>query len=775
MKLLIAILWASAAALVLFLVTQPIDLNTHLVTALVVAIIIAVLKMFRREGVLRAVVLSLGTIIVLRYVYWRTTSTIPPIEEPLNFVPGFILYLAEMYSVLMLFLSTFTIAEPMARPLRPVARHGDYPTVDVFVPTYNEDPALLATTLAAARQMDYPAERLNVYLLDDGGTDEKADHIDPRVATEARARRRELQQLARDLGVHYLTRARNTGAKAGNLNNGLAHSTGELVAVFDADHAPARDFLKNTVAHFEDDQRLFLVQTPHFFINPDPLEHNLGTWERMPSENEMFYGLIQRGMDKWNASFFCGSAAVLRRTALEEVGGFQGVSITEDCETAVDLHASGWRSVYVDRPMIAGLQPETFASFIGQRSRWAQGMMQIMLLKSPLFRSGLSMPQRLCYMSSMMFWLFPFARLIFLFSPLAYLFFGASIFDASGAEFAAYTATYIVINLLLQNYQFSRFRWPFISELYETIQSVYLVRALTSVIANPRKPSFRVTAKGETTSRSRVSELGWPFYVIFLILLLGVAATAWRLTYQPYTSDITLVVGGWNIFNLLLMGAALGVVAERRQLRRSQRVSIERPAEIIYGDRVIPARIDDVSISGARLIVPVNVLRGVKPGERIVMRFQPMAPLSGNELPVVVRSVMRDDTGLGLGCAFAVTEPRHHQLVSDLVFANSDEWVKFQAGRRKDIGVVRGTLEFIRLAIYETGRGIAYLFPKDDAVPPAPLERSEDGAGPALLHEPASSRRRGLKAVERDGERDGGGPSRGTAALRPAPVQPETR
>ena len=162
-------------------------------------------------------------------------------------------------------------------------------------------------------------------------------------------------------------------AKAGNLNNGLAHSSGELVAVFDADHAPARDFLTETVGYFGENPKLFLVQTPHFFINPDPLERNLRTFDKMPSENEMFYGIIQRGLDKWDASFFCGSAAVLRREALETTNGFSGVSITEDAETALELHSKGWDSVYVDKPLIAGLQPATFASFIGQRTRWAQG------------------------------------------------------------------------------------------------------------------------------------------------------------------------------------------------------------------------------------------------------------------------------------------------------------------------------------------------------------------------------------------------------------------
>lgn len=713
---------------VAFLVTQPIDLNTHFVTAMLVAALIAILKNFKREGTLRLIVLAMGTAIVMRYVYWRTTSTIPPVAQLEDFLPGIILYAAEMYSVFMLALSLFAVADPLERPPAPVLPDEDQPTVDVFVPSYNEEPALLATTLSAARQMDYPADKFTIYLLDDGGTDQKCEDEDPEKAAEAQARRRELQQLARDLGVRYLTRAKNLHAKAGNLNNGLAHSHSELVVVFDADHAPARDFLKQTVGLFRQDKRLFLVQTPHFFINPDPLERNLETWNRMPSENEMFYGMIQRGFDKWDGSFFCGSAAVLRRSALEQAGGFSGVSITEDAESALELHSRGWHSAYVDRPMIAGLQPETFASFIGQRSRWAQGMLQIILLKRPFFKSGLKIPQRLCYMAASMFWLFPFARLTFLFAPLAYLFFSLQIFNASGAEFAAYTMTYMLINMLLQNYMYSRVRWPFISELYETIQSVYLIRALGGVVLNPTKPTFKVTAKGETTTESRISELGWPFYIIFFILTFAMLVTIWRVWTQPYVSDIAIVVGGWNVFNLIIMGAALGVVSERRNLRQSQRVTIDRKAEIIFGDEVVPAKIDDVSVTGARILVPANALRALRRGEEVNMRFEPRSPLGSNMLPLKVMSVVRDQGGQALGCRFASKEAIHYKLVADLVFADSEEWVRFQKSRRKDIGLLRGVIEFMVMAFYQTVRGLSYLFPRKEEAPKEQIIGTENAS-----------------------------------------------
>ena len=146
-------------------------------------------------------------------------------------------------------------------------------------------------------------------------------------ALAAQHRRATLMKLCEDLGVRYLTRARNEQAKAGNLNNGLAHSTGELIAVFDADHAPARDFLTSTVGYFAEHERLFLVQTPHFFINPDPLERNLRTFERMPSERDVLaYPTRPRQVERLVLLRLGGAPA----QGLDETDGFSGRSITED-------------------------------------------------------------------------------------------------------------------------------------------------------------------------------------------------------------------------------------------------------------------------------------------------------------------------------------------------------------------------------------------------------------------------------------------------------------
>jgi cellulose synthase (UDP-forming) len=703
------LLWATAAVAIMLLVSLPISPQAHLGAVLAVIIGMAVLRWFNAEGLWRLIAMALGTSMVLRYVYWRTTSTLPPVTQLEDFIPGLMLYLAEMYNVVMLALSVFVVARPL--PSRPPAGPLpiDVPTVDVFIPTYNEEPELLTQTLAAARSMIYPPSHVTVWLLDDGGTDEKCNASNPASAAAARQRRADLQQLCSAMGVRYLTRERNVHAKAGNLNNGLAHSRGELAVVFDADHAPARSFLQETVGYFMSDPKLFLVQTPHFFINPDPLERNLGTFRTMPSENEMFYGLIQRGLDKWNAAFFCGSAAVLRREALLETEGFSGISITEDAETALELHSRGWRSVYVDRPLIAGLQPQTFASFIGQRSRWAQGMMQIIRFRFPALKPGLTLPQRICYLSSTLFWLFPFARVMFLIAPLFYLFFSLEIFIASAEEFVAYTSIYMVVNMMMQNYLYGSYRWPWVSELYEFIQAVFLVPALATVIANPRKPTFKVTAKTESLEQARISELGLPFFLIFALLVLGVVATVVRLLTEPFNADITLVVGAWNILNLLLVGCALGVISERSSRRQTHRVQVQRPCELHVDGYVIPGLIRDVSVGGAGILLSHPWPEDLDANAFGHVVFKTNADLESNSLPCELRKVTQGSTNSVVGCRFAPQAAVHYRLVADLVFSDASQWSDFQASRRRNIGVLRGSLWFLGVSVYQIGRGLSYL------------------------------------------------------------------
>lgn len=644
----------------------------------------------RWQPALTTLLLTLGAFVTLRYFTWRALHTLS-FHDPMSFVASVTLLAAEAYGICMFLLGIWLNVEPLRRrPVAPVGPPEEWPTVDILVPSYDEDPELLEITLIAATQIRYPASRLRVYLCDDGATTAKLSDPDPARAAQAAERGRALRELCARVGATYLTRERNDRAKAGNLNEALRQTGGDLVLVLDADHVPTEDFLANTVGHFQRDDDLFLVQTPHFFISADPVEKNLRVFGSMPSENEMFYARIQHGLDFWESSFFCGSAAVLRRRHLEAIGGLAGDTVTEDAESALALHARGLKSAYVDRPMIAGLQPATYASYVVQRMRWAQGMAQIFMLKNPLRTPGLSLSQRLGYFNSTFFWFFAFARVVFLLAPAAYLVFGLRIFEGNLAEFLAYALPHVVGVVLVGDLLFGRVRWAFTSELYELLQAMYNLPALLQVIRNPRQASFRVTPKGETLQQEFITRLARPFYAIYVLSVLAVIFGVWRWYAYPDSRDATLITMCWLAVNLVLLHAALGALFERRQLRRAPRMPANRRAELKLDDgRRVAGRVVDLSATGAALRIDPGA-NGIQDGVEGELRLYRPGETTPSRLHVVLRRRHFDAAGsVVLGLAFQPRDLAERRLVVSHVFGDSGRWQVFRDNRARQVGVLR--------------------------------------------------------------------------------------
>ncbi len=698
--------WFAGVALLIVLAALPLSLQSQFILAAFLIGILAVIKFLRLRGKWRIFLIVLGVFIVVRYFIWRTTETIPFGAEPTVFVPGLLLYFAELYAVLILLVGAFSVSRRVEWPRSPLPSDpARLPTVDVFVPSYDEDPELLRTTLLGCMQMRYPASRLNVYLLDDGGTLAKRRQDDPAKAAAAHRRHETLKALCKEIGCHYLARERNEHAKAGNLNAALPRTHGELIAVFDADHVPTAEFLEYTVGHFLEDPDLFLVQTPHFFLNGDPLERNLDTFSDQPSENEMFYNVIQPGLDNWNATFFCGSAALLSRRALKANNGFNGQSITEDCETALHLHAQGFNSRYVRKPLIAGLQPETMKDFIRQRTRWAQGMMQIFILNNPLFKRGLTLPQRLAYTSSMMFWMFPFARLTMVLAPLLFLFFSLEIYEATVPEFLAYTLPSIIAMLIMSNFLYGRVRPPLISELYEFLQCTFLSRALLYVVLRPRAPKFGVTPKAEPMNVRHLSPLAGPLMVLVVLMLAGLVVSIWRFWTQPDLHDVFIVVSGWNVFNFLIGLAGLGVILEKPQRRRAPRFPLNKIGVVRIDGMDVGAAFDDASATGLQLRLPRRVLHDLQGGtSRVTLmaagrRDEDRANWAGLGIPLEVVNIRPGSDDIHIGARFAPATLAHHRAMVRLVFNDGREWARFLTGRHREPKLLTGLGRFLRLSL----------------------------------------------------------------------------
>lgn len=706
--------WALLMAPTILLASVPSSTAAQALLGIVAIVIVVLLKPFATNTLARFALLAVGSVIVMRYWIWRLTDTLPEAGLTPSFVLAIILFVVETYSIMVFFLNAFITADPTERALPPKVALDKLPTVNILVPSYNEPTEMLSVTLSAAKNMIYPRDKRVVVLCDDGGTDQRCNSSDPELARRSQERRAELQQLCRDLGVMYSTRARNEHAKAGNMSAALAKLDGDLVVVFDADHVPSRDFLARTVGYFVDDPKLFLVQTPHFFINKDPIERNLGL--KCPPENEMFYSMIHRGLDRWGGAFFCGSAAVLRRKALDSVGGFAGETITEDAETALEIHSNGWRSLYLDRAMIAGLQPETFASFIQQRGRWAAGMMQMLMLKNPLFRSGLRILQRLCYINSMSFWLFPIIRLVYLLAPLSYLFFGVEIFVSTFQDAMVYTLSYMAVSFLIQNAMFARYRWPLISEVYEVAQAPYLAMAIFRTILRPRGAKFNVTAKDETLAHDYISPIYGPLLILFLLMVAGVVALVARWIAFPGDRSVLGVVGIWAVINFLLVSLSLRAVSEKQQRRSSPRVEMEAPTTLWWdgsGEAPLEGLVLDASTSGAR--IRVAAAPHSKTGRRMVTKgetieFRPIFSDAAHlERPVkaVVRMITETAEGPVLGLLFLPDQPMEvRETVSFLIFGSSENWLKMREATREKKGLLAGIAYVVWLSISSLPRTI---------------------------------------------------------------------
>ncbi len=606
-KLIVVLLVASLFLGALLL--APMDALGQLLSSIVVLIFVSLCSKEARhtqkyQHLFRVVALVLAIALSVRYLLWRGLYTLT-YSDVLSMIAVWLLFAAEIYAGITSVLGAIVNAFPLSRPLLSLEGmdKSTLPSVDVMIPSYNEDEEILEVTIRAAKMLDYPKDKLHIHLLDDGGTDQKINADNPVSAAQAKQRRQNLQVLCERLGITYHTRAKNEFAKAGNVNSAIQNTHGDLIVILDADHVPTSDFLDRTVPWMLKNEKVFLVQTPHFMANPDPVERNyFSAFSRMPSENDMFYGTIQKGLDYWGSSFFCGSAAVMRRKHLDLVGGISGESITEDAETALDLHKMGYESVYVDRPMVSGLAPETFDAFIQQRMRWAQGMTQILLLKKPFKAKGLKWYQRVGYMSSIMFWLFPFARIIFLFMPLAYLVFGLQVYHASILEIFAYTLPHVIATYMISTMLFGRTRWPLVSELYEILQCAFTLNALVKVFLKPRAPSFVVTPKGESLERTFVSPLSNVFYWAILFITFALGSGVYKFITEPLTRELTLVVLLWNVFNLLLLLSVLSVLLERKQVRSQARLPATNSVVIkTNSDEAWVGDLVDLSLGGARL------------------------------------------------------------------------------------------------------------------------------------------------------------------------------
>ncbi|MBY0578103.1 MAG: UDP-forming cellulose synthase catalytic subunit [Burkholderiales bacterium] len=650
---------AAGVLLLVVVVIVPLDLAWQSLFA--AGMFACALYLRRYAGSLVTLVMIVMSVAVSsRYIYWRATETLGS-GDNVDLAFGIVLLGAELYAWLVLLLGFFQTVWPLRR--KPVPMPEDialWPTVDVFIPTYNEPLDVVRSTVLAALTLDWPEDRIAIYILDDG-------------------RREDFRNFSKEAGVGYITRPDNRHAKAGNINHALGVTHGEYVAIFDCDHMPTRSFLQLAMGWFLVDDKLAMIQTPHHFLSPDPFERNLGTFRSVPNEGELFYGLIQDGNDLWNATFFCGSCAILRRNALLEVGGVAVDTVTEDAHTALRLHRLGYNTAYLSIRQAAGLATESLSAHVGQRIRWARGMAQIFRIDNPLLGKGLSFAQRLCYSNAMLHFFYGFPRIIFLVAPLSYLFFQAHIIHAQAILIAAYALPHLAHANITNSRLQGAFRHSFWAEIYESTLAWYIFRPTLMALINPRLGKFNVTAKGGLIAQDYFDwQITKPYLVLIGLNLAGFAIGMGRLlwwnTFETGTVVLNLI---WTFYNLTLLFATLAVALEKKQIRRSHRVNLRiRAAVRLPSGRTIACHTDNYSEGGLALVLPVSVDLPV--GEKIWVSLY-----RGENEHAFPMTVTYSREGALRGQFEALTLEQEKALV-DFTLARADAWTDWEESRDVD-------------------------------------------------------------------------------------------
>jgi cellulose synthase (UDP-forming) len=688
--------WLSARQLLLLIVSFVL-LLTPLITArpaiwqqgVVAAMLIAVGRLAlqmeehnpskKMSEYLHLFLILLSLVTTIRYLYYRSNYTLN-FDDFVNGLFCVLLFIAELYAIFTLFFAYFQTLKikdrkPVDLSLYPLE---EWPNVDIYIPTYNEDVEIVRKTTLAAIAIDYPADKKSVYVLDDGR------------AEKYKARREELRQMCEELGATMLVRDNNDHAKAGNINTAFTRTQGELVLILDCDHMPTKQFLMHTVGFFFN-KKVAFVQTPHWFYNPDPFERNLLTGGKIPVGNELFYKVLQKGNDFWNAAFFCGSAAVIRKEYALQVGGIATETVTEDCHTAFRLHSLGYESVYYDKIMVAGLAPEKFSAYVGQQVRWARGMAQILRIENPLInrKLNLTIPQRICYFSATSHFFYGYPRLMYAIAPPLFLLFGINSVRGLGLETLFYALPHIILSMQTNHIPYKNVRFSFWNEIFEFAMSFQAGIVTLLALVNPKLGSFNVTDKGLTVTK-RSFDFDSVRYLVFVsaIAAASLLAVPFWLVISPEDTQAVLINAMWCIFNLFLLLAAVLVAFEQPQLRRAHRMPRKLTAIIHSHNQSWTGQTVDVSESGTQILLDdwPNIPDEIK--VELVGDFGARVLMNGR----VIRAIATSKLQARLFVDFVDISRTQLDDLTLVIFSDVDEWY---SQTRKEVDNPVESLKFI--------------------------------------------------------------------------------
>jgi cellulose synthase (UDP-forming) len=560
-----------------------------------------------RRGWARHSIFAVVWLVVAWYLHWRLFATVLPAKGSWYEV-GWVwlcfaielLAIADQFILYVTFLrTTDRRAEADRHEVRLRALSPEQlPSVDIYIPTYDEPIEVLEKTITGALCLDYAD--VSIWVLDDG-------------------RRPWLKAFCETKGVGYLNRPDNVHAKAGNINHALTQTTAEFVAIFDADFVPQRNFLMRTIGFFSDPE-IGIVQVPHAFYNHDPMQANLALQESLPDEQRFFFDVIMPSRDAWNAAFCCGSNSVTRRAALRAIGdALPTESITEDILLSMTLLRKGYVTRYLCEHLAFGLAPETIDAFFVQRQRWARGAIQILYLASGPLGRGLTLMQRLLFLPT--HWLSLGLRtLIAIVAPIVFLWSGVSpVFDVSPADVIYYFMPMVLALAGGVRAYAPGQHFPLASQVQGTFLSFRVLPTVLETLVRPFGHPFKVTPKGGTSQASTYARgIFWTAGSLMGLTILGLIINTmpeWRIIESP---DVLPIVAFWSAINTVVLFLVCMLSLQAPMRRGEERFVLDEPIWIVGPSGAISAgRIKDMSLSGVAIAADLDRALAARTGEPV--------------------------------------------------------------------------------------------------------------------------------------------------------------
>ncbi len=531
------------------------------------------------------------------YLIWRIFFTIPFEYGIVSVVAGISLLVVEVLGMVEAFIHYANMYSVEDYPFPEDVPTELFPDVDVFIATYSEDVELLYKTIRGCTRMKYPdPKKVHIYLCDDG-------------------HRAEMKALAARMGVNYLDREDHEGAKAGNLNNALAHSDSPYVVTFDADMIPRSNFLMRTIPYFvdaelrnrdrkeEDKIKIGFLQSPQSFYNLDLFQFNLYSESRIPNEQDYFYKDIQVARTKTNSVIYGGSNTVLSREALESIGGFFTGAITEDFATGILIEKKQYVSLGTAVPLASGLSPQDLKDLVQQRTRWARGVIATGRKMHIFAAPELTFSQKLNYWASIWYWYAPLKRLIYIMSPIMYATFGFMVFKCTLPQvllfwLPMYISSNVSLRMLSRNIRSTK--W---TNIYETVLFPYMLLPVLFETVGISMKKFKVTSKGEQKNEKGKNFLyAIPFLLLIVLSIWGIIRCV--LIILDSGSFGPIVVLFWLVNNLFLLVMSLFFVDGRIPYRKTERVMVHMPCRVRYQGEEYTGVTKDASEAGISIVLP---------------------------------------------------------------------------------------------------------------------------------------------------------------------------